>query len=149
MAQAEAATKSVVDDIIFRSIGIGVSDLKRSVDFYTRVCGMKQLQTIKLDYMDEVIVGYSPEGTTSKGSRLVLMHWTDGSKRNYKDNPIKLVLGVPDAKAVADRIRAEGTRDRARADAEQGVGQPRRLCQGSRRLPDRAFAGEAVEHDEL
>jgi lactoylglutathione lyase len=36
------------------------------------------------------------------------MHWTDGSKRNYKDNPIKLVLGVPDAKAVADRIRAEG-----------------------------------------
>ena len=108
MAQAEAATKSVVDDIILRSIGIGVSDLKRSVDFYTRVCGMKQLQTIKLDYMDEVIVGYSPEGTTSKGSRLVLMHWTDGSKRNYKDNPIKLVLGVPDDKAVADRIRAEG-----------------------------------------
>ena len=108
MAATETETKSVVDDIIFRSVGIGVSDLKRSVDFYTRVCGMKQLQSIKLDYMDEVIVGYSPDGTTSKGSRLVLMHWTDGSKRNYKDNPIKLVLGVPDAKAVAGRIRAEG-----------------------------------------
>jgi lactoylglutathione lyase len=107
-AQAEAATKSVVDDIIFRSVGIGVSDLKKSVDFYTRVCGMKQVQTIKLDYMDEVILAYSADGTIAKGSRLVLMHWTDGSKRNYKDNPIKLVLGVPDAKAVADRIRAEG-----------------------------------------
>jgi len=108
MTAADTVTKSVVDDIIFRSVGIGVSDLKRSVDFYTRVSGMKQLQTFKLDYMDEVIVGYSPEGSTSHGSRLVLMHWTDGSKRNYKDNPIKLVLGVPDAKAVADRIRAEG-----------------------------------------
>jgi lactoylglutathione lyase len=110
MAQAEAATatKSVVDDIIFRSVGVGVSDLKRSVDFYTRVCGMKQVQTIKLDYMDEVILAYSADGTIAKGSRLVLMHWTDGSRRNYKDNPIKLVLGVPDAKAVADRIRAEG-----------------------------------------
>ena len=108
MAQAEAATKSVVDDIIFRSVGVGVSDLKRSVDFYTRVCGMKQVQAIKLDYMDEVILAYSADGSIAKGSRLVLMHWTDGSKRNYKDNPIKLVLGVPDARAVADRIRAEG-----------------------------------------
>ena len=107
-AQAEAANKSVIDDIIFRSLGIGVSDLRRSVDFYTRVCGMKQVQTIKLDYMDEVILAYSADGSIAKGSRLVLMHWTDGSKRNYKDNPIKLVLGVPDAKAVADRIRAEG-----------------------------------------
>jgi lactoylglutathione lyase len=107
-AQAEAATKSAVDDIIFRSIGIGVSDLERSVDFYTRVCGMKQVQTITLDYMDEVILAYSPDGSIAKGSRLVLMHWTDGSKRNYKDNPIKLVLGVPDAKAVTERIRAEG-----------------------------------------
>jgi lactoylglutathione lyase len=108
MAQAEAATKSVVDDIVFRSVGIGVSNLKRSVDFYTRVCGMVQVQTIKLDYMDEVILAYSADGSIAKGSRLVLMHWTDGSKRNYKDNPIKLVLGVPDARAVADRIRAEG-----------------------------------------
>jgi lactoylglutathione lyase len=108
MAQAEAVTKSVVDDIVFRSIGIGVSDLKKSVDFYTRVCGMKQVQTIKLDYMDETILAYSADGSIAKGSRLVLMHWTDGSRRNYKDNPIKLVLGVPDAKAVADRIRAEG-----------------------------------------
>ena len=33
--------------------GIGVSDLKRSTEFYERVLGMKAVQTIKLDYMDE------------------------------------------------------------------------------------------------
>ena len=92
MAQAEAATKSVVDDIIFRSVGIGVSDLKSVI--YTRVC-MKRL-TIK-PTME--VISASPEGTTSKSSRLVLMHWTDGSKRNYKDNPIARAQ-CPDAKAV-------------------------------------------------
>jgi len=82
--------------------GIGVSDLARSVDFYTRVLGMVQLQTFKLDYMDEVVVGFP--GRTA----VVLMHWTDGSARNYRDNPIKLVFYVTDPKAVADRIRADG-----------------------------------------
>lgn len=82
--------------------GIGVSNLARSVDFYTRVLGMKQLQTFKLDYMDEVVVAH--EGRTA----VVLMHYTDGSARNYKDNPIKLVFYVTDPKAVAERIRADG-----------------------------------------
>ena len=36
----------------FRSTGLGVSDLARSVDFYTRVMGMEQVQTFELDYMD-------------------------------------------------------------------------------------------------
>ena len=84
-------------------MGIGVSDLKRSVDFYIRICGMKQLMNLKLPYMDEVILGYS--GATSG---LVLMHWTDGSEPNYKDLPIKIVLYVPDPKELAAKIREEG-----------------------------------------
>jgi len=84
------------------AVGIGVSDLGRSVDFYSRVLGMSQLQTFKLDYMDEVVLAY--EGRTA----VVLMHYTDGSARNYKDNPIKLVFYVTDPKAVSDRIKAEG-----------------------------------------
>jgi lactoylglutathione lyase len=44
------------------------------------------------------------EGRTA----VVLMHWTDGSARNYRDNPIKLVFYVTDPKAVTERIRAEG-----------------------------------------
>ncbi len=84
------------------AVGIGVSDMDRSVDFYTRVLGMQKTQTFKLDYMDEVVVAH--EGRTA----VVLMHYTDGSARNYKDNPVKLVFYVTDPKAVSDRIRAEG-----------------------------------------
>jgi predicted enzyme related to lactoylglutathione lyase len=36
------------------------------------------------------------------------MHWIDGSERNYRANPVKLVFFVPDAKALMDNIRAEG-----------------------------------------
>jgi len=82
--------------------GIGVSDLKRSTDFYARVLGMTVMQTFKLDYMDEVVLGH--EGRNA----VVLMHYTDGSQRNYKDNPVKLVFYVTDPKAVAARIRADG-----------------------------------------
>lgn len=107
MSVVQAEANAAVDDIIFRSVGIGVSDLAKSTDFYTRVCGMKHVQTLKLDYMDENILSY-PAENFARGSRLVLMHWTDGSARDYKNLPIKVVLQVKDAKAVVDRIRAEG-----------------------------------------
>lgn len=107
MSVAQAEAKSVVDDIIYRSTGIGVSDLAKSTDFYTRVLGMTHVQTLKLDYMDENILSY-PAENFARGSRLVLMHWTDGSKRDYKNLPVKLVLQVKDAKAVVERVRAEG-----------------------------------------
>ncbi|MFA7264079.1 MAG: VOC family protein [Caulobacter sp.] len=85
------------------AVSIGVSDLARSGDFYERVLGMKVLQTLKLPHMDEIVLGY--EG---RGSAIVLMHWTDGSARNYADLPVKVVLYVPDPQAAADAIRAEG-----------------------------------------
>jgi len=84
------------------AVGIGVSDLARSTDFYSRVIGMTQTQTFSLDYMEEVVLAF--EGRTA----VVLMHYTDGSARNYKDNPVKLVFYVTDPKAVSDRIKAEG-----------------------------------------
>jgi len=84
------------------AVGIGVSDLVRSTDFYSRVIGMTQTQTFKVAYMDEVVLAF--EGRTA----VVLMHYTDGSVRNYKDNPVKLVFYVTDPKAVSDRIKAEG-----------------------------------------
>lgn len=84
------------------AVGIGVSNLERSLDFYTRVLGMKKTRTFELATMDEIVVSY--EGRPS----IVLMHWTDGSQRNYKDNPVKLVFYVADPVAVTNRIRAEG-----------------------------------------
>ena len=87
----------------FGAAGIGVSDLDRSVDFYTRVIGMKELTKLRLPDMDEVILGFSTRQTA-----LVLMHYTDGSDRNYHDNPGKLVFSFVDPFAAAERIRAEG-----------------------------------------
>jgi lactoylglutathione lyase len=84
------------------AVGIGVSDLAKSVDFYSRVIGMTQTQTFSLDYMEEVVLAF--EGRTA----VVLMHYTDGSARNYKDNPVKLVFYVVDPREISDRIKAEG-----------------------------------------
>jgi len=84
------------------AVGIGVSDLDRSTDFYSRVLGMKVMQTFKLDYMDEIMLAH--EGRNA----VVLMHYTDGSARNYKDNPVKLVFYVTDPAAIAAKIRADG-----------------------------------------
>jgi lactoylglutathione lyase len=84
------------------AVGIGVSDLERSADFYSRVLGMKETQRFKVDYMDEIVLTH--EGRTA----VVLMHYTDGSARNYRDNPVKLVFYVTDPAGLTDKIRAEG-----------------------------------------
>ena len=84
------------------AVGIGVSDLERSTDFYTRVLGMKTMQTFKLDYMDEVMLAH--EGRNA----VVLMHYTDGSNPNYKNLPVKLVFYVTDPKAAVEAVRADG-----------------------------------------
>ena len=84
------------------AVGIGVSDLAASEAFYRDVLGMKRTGTFHLDYMDEVMLAH--EGR----SAVVLMHYTDGSARNYRDNPVKLVFYVTDPTPFADRIRVAG-----------------------------------------
>jgi lactoylglutathione lyase len=98
------------------AVGIGVSDLARSADFYIRVLGMKQTQTFKLDHMDEIVLAH--EGRAA----VVLMHYTDGSTRNYRDNPVKLVFQVTDAAGLVDRIRAAGLEITMEAAAYPGMG---------------------------
>jgi len=85
------------------SVGIGVSDLKRSIDFYTRVMGMTFITTYTTEAMDEALLRF-PGG----GPAVVLMHYTDGTEHNYRDNPVKLVFHVVDPAVTADLIRAEG-----------------------------------------
>jgi lactoylglutathione lyase len=109
--QAEAAPTSAAEatpappqkDPLFSAVGIGVSDLQKSTDFYVNVMGMEKVRTYELDYMNEVLLRY-PDGE----SYLVLMHWIDGSKRNYKDLPVKLVTRVKDPVALQEKIRAAG-----------------------------------------
>jgi lactoylglutathione lyase len=88
---------------VLGAMGIGVADLERSVDFYTRVMGMEQITTLTLPEMDEVILGYS----RSRGPALVLMHHTDGRDVSYAGLPIKVVVYVSDPAALADAVRAE------------------------------------------
>ena len=85
------------------AVGIGVSDLERSTDFYCRVLGMNKLMTLKLPEMDEEVLGFD-----GKGASLVLMHYTDGSRPSYSNNPVKVIIYVPDIAAIVDAIRAEG-----------------------------------------
>lgn len=82
--------------------GIGVSDLEASAAFYKAALGMKELRRITLPYMDEIILGH--DGRVA----LVLMHWTDGSDRQYGNLPIKLVFYVTDPVAVAARVTEAG-----------------------------------------
>ena len=89
-------------DDFLTAVGIGVSDLERSEAIYRDVLGMKRTGTFHLDYMDEVMLAH--EGR----SAVVLMHYTDGSARNYRDNPVKLVFYVTDPAGLASTIKADG-----------------------------------------
>ena len=84
------------------AVGIGVADLEASAAFYKEVLGMQHVRDFHLDYMDEVMLAH--EGRNA----VVLMHYTDGSARNYRDNPVKLVFYVTDPVALANKIRAAG-----------------------------------------
>ncbi|ARR55286.1 hypothetical protein HY78_18485 [Rhizorhabdus wittichii DC-6] len=86
----------------FGAVGIGVSDMTRSVEFYTKVMGMEQMQTFDLPHMKEVLLGYNGEGS------VLLMHYIDGSDQHYTNNPVKLVFNIDDPKALAARIKAAG-----------------------------------------
>ena len=89
---------------VLGAMGIGVSDLDRSVDFYSRVLGMEQIGKLRLPEMDEVLLGYN----RSRGPALVLMHYTDGREVDYAHLPVKVVVYVSDPTALAAAIRAEG-----------------------------------------
>ncbi len=102
-AEPAAAPAPPQKDPLLSAVGIGVSDLAKSTDFYVNVMGMQKIRSYNLDYMDEEVLGY-PDAE----SYIVLMHWTDGSNPNYKDNPIKIVTRVKDPVALAAKIKAAG-----------------------------------------
>lgn len=86
------------------AVGIGVSDLQRSAQYYTELLGLEQLQTIELPHMKEIVLGFAG----SRSASVVLMFFTDDSNPNVKNNPIKLVFYMPDAKATLQTIATAG-----------------------------------------
>lgn len=95
-----AATESY-----FGAFGIGVSDLAAAKAFYADTLGFKVSLFLPIagQYNEYILQGYG-------GSALVLMNWTNGSVRNYTDNPVKLEIATASPEAFIDTIDDAGER---------------------------------------
>lgn len=101
----KAPHEGAVSAPLLGAVGIGVTDLARSFSFYTEVLGMQLGYDLNVPgYADEKIMVFKG----SKGASVVLMKYTDGIERNYRNNPIKLVFYVPNAAEVLARVEAAG-----------------------------------------
>ena len=84
-----------------------VGDLQRSIDFYTKVLGMRLLRTT--DRPDQkyslAFVGY---GTNPEHAEIELTYNHGVSSYELGTAYGHIALGVPDAKAACDKIRAAG-----------------------------------------
>jgi predicted enzyme related to lactoylglutathione lyase len=89
------------------AMGFATSDLAASRRFYVAI-GMSESRLGSFSVSDATGSGMIEEYTVKfvSGSGAVLQKWTP--MRNAKDNPIKLVMMVPDAKAIADKVVAAG-----------------------------------------
>jgi predicted enzyme related to lactoylglutathione lyase len=89
------------------ALGFAVSDLAASRKFYTSL-GMNESSLGSFSVTDANGSGNITEYSVKfdEGAGVVLQQWTP--MRNAKDNPIKVVIFVPDAKAMADKVVAGG-----------------------------------------
>lgn len=89
---------------------IRVGNLERSVDFYTRLLGMKELRRrdVPEGKYTLVFVGYAEEST---GAGVIELTYNYGVETYDLGNAFgHLAIGVPDVKATCDRLRAEGVK---------------------------------------
>jgi len=89
------------------ALGFAVSDLAASRKFYTAL-GMTESSIGSFGVTDATGTGNITEYSVkfAEGAGVVLQQWTPA--RNTKDNPVMVVLFVPDAKAMADKVTAAG-----------------------------------------
>ena len=91
-------------EIVIGAVGIGVSSLEESTDFYTRVMGLQYQRDYSVPNFVEEKAFSSYQ--MNKGLGLVLMHYADET-RAYKDIPAKVVFGVRDADGLTKLISDE------------------------------------------
>ena len=84
-----------------------VGDLQRSIDFYTKVLGMKLLRTTERPEQKYSLafVGY---GTNPDHAEIELTYNHGGSSYELGTAYGHIALGVPDVAAACERIRAAG-----------------------------------------
>ena len=93
--------------------GIGVSNLKKSSDFYQKTLDLEEKGTYKnvdVDlqdgsnfFIDEIVLGKRD----SEENLLILMNWPN-EERLYDGHNIKVVFAVDDANLTMDLIRNNG-----------------------------------------
>jgi predicted enzyme related to lactoylglutathione lyase len=92
------------------ALGMAVSDQPASRTFYTTAFGWDEAATGSFPLTDATgaatVTEYTVQYSTQGGSAIVLQSWAP--ERNTKDNPVKIVLFVPDAQAAADKVVAAG-----------------------------------------
>ena len=86
---------------------IRVGDLQRSLEFYTKVLGMRELR--RRDYPDgrftNCFVGYDDE---TKAAVLELTHNWDTPSYDLGNGFGHIAIGVPDAYAACEAVKAKG-----------------------------------------
>jgi predicted enzyme related to lactoylglutathione lyase len=89
------------------ALGFAVSDQPASRKFYTSL-GMTESALGSFSVTDATGTGTITEYTVKfpTGTGVVLQQWSP--MRNAKDNPVAVVMMVPDAKAMADKVVAAG-----------------------------------------
>lgn len=85
------------------AVGIEVSDLARSSAFYTERLGFRVQQEVRLEYIDEDIL-VLPKTQAA----LVLMQHKDGSHALNGPPAAKVVVNVPDVRALVESLRSAG-----------------------------------------
>ena len=90
------------------ALGFSVTNLVESRKFYTTGLGMDEEPTGNFSVTDATGSGSIMEYTVihPAGPGIVLQEWAP--VRNSKDNPVKVVLFVPDAQKAADGLVAAG-----------------------------------------
>jgi catechol 2,3-dioxygenase-like lactoylglutathione lyase family enzyme len=90
------------------ALGFSVSNLTASRSFYSEGLGMEEASIGSFPVTDATGSGTITEYSERHpaGAGIVLQAWTP--MRNSKDNPVKVVLFVPDAQATADAVTAAG-----------------------------------------
>ena len=86
------------------AVGIGVSDLDQSRDFYQERVGLIERQFINTDRYDEYIMGTDDD---RRSLSLVLMHWTDDSEPRYRGNETRIALISEDPDEIIERTWSE------------------------------------------
>jgi predicted enzyme related to lactoylglutathione lyase len=104
------------------ALGFAATSNAKTSSFWQMVVGMEESPLGTFTVTDATGTGSISEITlqipTGGGSALIPQEWTP--MRNTQDNPVKVVLFVPDAQAVADKVMGAGgtvVQPAARSDA--------------------------------